>query len=398
MRLKVLFSLLFATLLTTHAVAGIHYELEDFEKPNLSGGLSLINVDGDTLLKVGLSPDLKLGPIDLGLDINFYSPSDKASDHHLQWVSLRHVGYNYHDKHGFTWGRLRDLTLGYGLLMDDFDTGSGGSSEFVTKKAGFRGFTTLFNTRVDAVWTGENVKAGRVAHTVLQHTPIFGSPLVIGATYVTDSDGVHETLAGTNNDPINRAKQDGYAADVALPIAGKLFTVYTEYAKLVNHGQGMSAGAKGTIFGQINYRAEVRTLGEDFVPGYYNRTYQATSFDFSTDAPQKQLTGFLASTSTSFMNDYFKIGAMYEHYDNINLATAGLGWKKVGNTVGVINYTIPFQGQGQAVGQADILYITGRAWDYVVHIKRVYQTKDTFTESYSVGVRFNLDKLLPFKL
>jgi len=395
-RIKGLLLCLFAIAFTTQATAGIHYELEDFDKPNLQGGISLVNVDGDTLVKVGLSPDLKLGPIDLGLDINFYSPSDKASDHNLQWVSLRHVGYNYKDRHGFKWGRLRDLTLGYGLLMDDFDTGSGGSSEFVTKKAGFHGYTTLFRTRFDAVWTGEDVKAGRVSYTLFEKTPIFGSPLIIGTTYVTDQDGVNDTSQG--GDAIVRAKQDGYAADVALPIGGQLFTLYTEYAKLVDHGDGISFGAKGSVFGQLKYRAEVRHLGEDFVPGYYNQTYQATSFDFATDAPQKKLTGFLAATSVDFLSGHFKAGAMYEHYQDIELGTAALGWQRIGNTVGVINYTVPFQGQGQAIGQADILYITGRSWDYIVHIKRVYQTKSTFTESYSVGVRFNLDKLLPFKI
>lgn len=390
---KIILSLLLSILLISQANAGIHYELEDFDKPAIEGGLSLVNVDGDTLLKVGFSPDLKLGPIELGIDLNLYSPADKASKHNLQWVTLRKVGYNHKDRHGFEWGRLRDLTLGYGLLMDDFDTGSGGSSEFITEKAGFHGFTTLFDTRVDAVWTGQDLKAGRVAHTVFNRTPIFGSPLVIGATYVTDEDGVKDKV---NEDEFQlREKQTGYAADIALPIGGKLFTVYSEYAKLENHGDGLSAGITGKVFNQLKYRTEVRRLKSGFAPGYYNRTYEATAFNFETDALQEDATGFLASLSTSFLNDHFKAGAMYEKYADIEMTTAAFGWKRLGNTAGVINYTIPMQGSDQAIGQADIVYITGRAWDYIINIKRVYQTKDTFTESYTIGVRFNLDKLIP---
>ena len=393
MRLKVLCSCIFATLLISHVSASIHYELEDFEKHSLQGGFSIINVDGDTLLKVGLSPDLKLGPIDIGLDINYYSPSDKASDHNLQWLNLRRVGYNYKDRHGFEWGRLRNLTLGYGLLMDDFDTSSGGNSEFVTKKAGFHGYATLYRTRVDAVWTGQNIKAGRVAYTLFDSTFFFGSPLKIGATYVTDEDGIDDDIFG--KDTISRPEQDGYAADVALPVAGEILAFYTEYAKLTNHGEGISVGAKGSLWKQLNYRGEIRRISSDFAPGYFNRTYQATSFDFETDASKEAVTGFLASISTNFLDDYLKAGAMYEQYGDVKLGTAAIGWKRIGNTVGVINYTVPFEGSEHAIGQADILYLTGRPWDYLVTIKRVYQTKDTYTESFSVGVRFNLDNLFP---
>jgi len=70
-------------------------------------------------------------------------------------------------------------------------------------------------------------------------------------------------------------------------------------------------------------------------------------------------------------------------------------WRQIAGTVGVINYTIPFQGKQNATMKMDILYMTGGVLDYVVSLKRTYLTLDTFMESYGVAVRFNASKLIP---
>ncbi|MFT5171413.1 MAG: hypothetical protein ACI9BD_001190, partial [Candidatus Marinamargulisbacteria bacterium] len=117
---------------------------------------------------------------------------------------------------------------------------------------------------------------------------------------------------------------------------------------------------------------------------------------FPIQAPKEQLNGFLVAANAGFMDGMFKAGLEYEDYgDGQNVLTAAVGWKKFQNTVGVINYNVPFQGSQNATSQADILYITGGWMDYIFHIKRTYLTSSTFIESYSVGARVNLDKFFP---
>ncbi len=376
--------------------AAVHYDLEDFEGDSTTGGLSLVQVGNDTLLKVGISPDLKLGPIDIGLDINLYTPSNVASDHGLQWVTLRHIGYDYKKRHGFKWGRLKHLTMGQGLLMDNYDSGNFGTTVMTTEKAGLHAYGTIKKVKLEGLQTGSGIRGGRIAYQALDTSPIFGSPIIVGLTHISDTDGIDEEFLGNT---ITRPEIQGTAIDISAPVAGDFLTLYTEAAQLDGDDfntvkTGGSAGIRGTFFNQLDYRAEYRLLGAGFVPGYFNKGYESTSFDFA-DTGTDSVNGFLVSAASSFMNGHFKIGAMYEKYEDKNLTTASLGWKRIGDTVGVINYTVPYQGNDDKTLEMDILYRTAKAWDYVIHIKRDYYENDKFTETYSMGVRFNLDSLFP---
>lgn len=377
--------------LLTPIQAELHYNLEDFESTGIHGQLDVAKVNENTFIKTGLSPDFKLGSVEIGMDINIYLPLNKESDYpsNLEFLTLRRVAYNYNDLHGFKWGRLKNVTIGMGLLMNNYDTGSAGSNQFSTKKAGLHAYTTLKNIRGEVLWTPQQVQAGRLQYT-FEESPFFGSPIAVGASYVTDQDGENENWG---KETIIRQKQDGLGVDISAPIGGDFFTPYVEYAELTNlsKGKGGSAGIKGRFFDQLSYRMEYRKLGTGFVPGYFGSTYHSSSFDFATQAPKKEINGFLGSVSSSLLNNYIKAGLVYEKYDTKDLLTASLGWKQLGNTVGVVNYRAPFQGKDNATLRADILFLTGKGLDYVVHFKRTYLGNDTFTESYEVGLRYNFD-------
>lgn len=399
---KQLSALILGLCAVTSAInAGVSYSLEDFSKPKAAAGFSYLNLkkDGntDTLAKVSLSPDFKFKGIDLGLDLNIYVPFDKASNHDLNWVSLRHIGYDYKRRHGFKWGRLKNVTLGYGLLMDSYDSGAAGNTEFTIKKAGFLGYTSYKKVKVTGMFTSTQTQAGRIAYQLLDSTPVFGSPLIVGATVVNDVDGVNTTIG---NNTITRPAQLGYAVDAGIPIAGEFLTLYGEYAELQNTGpedntRGASTGLKGNIFNIVNYRAEYRIVGTNFVPGYFGQRYEATPFDLGTYKSEK-LSGFLVSSSTSLLNGYVKAGAMYEKYDDKNLLTASVGWRQIGPTVGVINYIQPFQGRYNATLIADLLYTTTFPWKTRVQIRRDYFAKDQFTEQVSFGVQADISTVFAF--
>ncbi len=385
---------MFVFLICRSAVAGVAYNLEDFEDKGLNAGLSFIRQDNRNFAKVNLSPDLQLGPVGVGLDFNGYLPTDGGTvPAELQAVNLRMLSYDHNHIAGVKWGRLSHVTFGYGLLMDNYDSGSFGSREFNNQKAGVLGYGTISNIRVDGMWTASNVRAGRVSYT-LSESFLLGSPIVFGANYVTDTDGIDRPIEG-RTDRITRPIQSGVGGDIGLPIAGDFLTLYTEYAQLREQGagSGAAAGMKGTFFGQADYRLEYRRLGAGFVPGFFNGLYEAVS---AGPLPTTEANGVMGALGASVMDGYFKGDIVYEAYDGYDpVLTGAVGWKKVNNTVGVVNYSRAFGKGGAAVAQADVLYYTGGMFDYVVTYKRTYLDAFAFTESYSVGVRLNLNSLVP---
>jgi hypothetical protein len=397
--IKIFIYLILLSSLCTPILAGVNYQLEDFEKKALQANVKLIKLDGKDYLKGSLSPNLNLGPIEVGFDLNLYgslSDTSERPDELQPLFVLRRVAYDHNKQHGFEWGRLRNITLGYGLLVDDYDSGSAGTSEFTTKKAGFLGYTTHHPLRADVMYTATDVKALRLSYS-FDNSPILGSPIVIGSTYISDSDGVNENYLDKS---ISRPAVNGLAFDAALPIAGDFLTFYTEYAQLMDpdntpSGRGGSAGLRGSFFDQTNYRLEYRRLGSSFAPGYFNGTYEGTNFDAS-ELPSKPINGYLASLSTELLNGNYRGGVVFESYEDRNpILTAAIGWSALGNTVGVINYRVPFDGKSNKVVNADILYKTGSWYDLEFHMKRTYLSSNTFMESWSFGTRVNVGGLFP---
>lgn len=394
MRIAPLTSILAAAFmsLSLPLMADVQFSLADFEKVS-APRFSIISTNGATFGKLSLSPDFKLGPVDLGIDSNLYIPMTSGGYYPVEFNSfvLRRVAYDHNNMAGIEYGRLQNVTYGYGLLMNNYDSGAGGTtSEFSNEKAGAKGYVRLYDVTLKAMYTASNVKAARITYD----TPVsmMGVPVVLGATYVTDSDGLDKEF---EDKQVYRASQSGHAFDVAYPLGGDFLTLYSEYAKLENYSEGASAGVRGDLLGMFGYKAEFRSFGSNFVPEYFNRAYEATSFDATTDMPGKTLTGFLIGAYGNVMGDYVRLGAEYEMYEDRNLLTAALGWQRLWDTAGVVNYKVPFQTGGQAILSSDIAYYTNGPVDYVINWKQVAIDKDTKTESYSVGLRFNLDKMFP---
>ena len=302
--MKLLLSLIiYLILLTNVTSAAVTYLLEDFTTPQLKSELEFIDYNKDRFVKFQLSPNFKFEALEVGFDLNiFTSLNDSSTPAELQSLVLRKVAYRHYDIAGFEWGRLTNVQFGYGLLVDNYDTGSFGSTSFNNKKAGFKAFYNFNQIGVEGMWTGTNVVAGRL-HYTFYDSPILGSPVKIGVNYIVDRDGVDETVASTR---ITRPKQSGYSIDVGLPIAGDFLTLYTEYAQMAEQqkGKGISSGLRGYFFDIFNYRFEYRVLGAYFVPGYFNSTYEATSFSFITDAPKTRLSGYVAGLGMSFLGAF----------------------------------------------------------------------------------------------
>ncbi len=389
--MKRLFLGILISVVLSSSVFGIQYHLSEFMQEKTSAGFGYVNIDDQSYFKATVNPNFSIKGLQLGLGVNLYIPmGDYGYPQSADWLTLRYVGYDYQNKHGFKYGRLNNITLGQGLLVDGFDTGSGGTSEFNNKKTGVLGYLTVLKTKVTALQTAQNVQGLRIERPLAK---LAATPIIVGATYMRDEDGINDASSGTN---ISRSEQDGYAADISYPIGGQFFTLYTEYARLVDHGQGVSSGARGTFFDIVNYKAEYRVLGADFVPGYFNSTYQSTSFDFSSGALQERMSGVLVNASSDIMGDYAKAGLQYELYEDVNVLTAAVGWRQVGPVTGVLNFSKPFNTQNDnAVLIGDFYYRTTKFYDLIFRIKRVYTSSSEFTESVAVNFVFKLDRLMP---
>ncbi|MSR88235.1 MAG: hypothetical protein EXS67_01090 [Candidatus Margulisbacteria bacterium] len=371
--------------------AGISYNLSDFETQNGTLSIGSVQENGKNFFKIGGSPDLTFGPLQVGLDINAYI--GKGTPSSLQPIVLRRIAYDHNHIAGFEWGRLQHVTYGQGLLIDNYDSGSFGSSELNNDKVGIKGYLDIHNIRVDAFHTASQVFGGRLSYT-LSETFLMNSPLVFGGNYIKDQNGINKTI---ESNTIIRPVEEAWSADISMPIGGVFFTPYVEYAELTKGqtGKGQSLGIKGDFI-VANYKLEYRSLEAGFIPGYFNESYEATSLD-AANTPKDKTNGFLGAFSAS-LNDYIKGGIIYENYaHHTPLLTGAIGWHKIGNTTGVANYTRSFTGDDNAILNSDILYSTDNGLDYVVHFKRIYFKNGKQEDTYSVSLRFGLKAFgLPF--
>ena len=394
----------FNLLISIPLLAAINYELTEFESSKLSTNGSLLKINDTSFVKTSINPDFEFKNIKVGADLNIYIPLEESDFYpaNLNTLTLRYIGYELKDRFGFNWGRLRNITYGYGLLMNNFDTGNWGTTEFNNKKAGAKGYIKLNNVRLDALWTPLNIKAGRVSYS-WEESYFLGMDVVYGINYITDDDGVDEQF---DDNYILRPVQSGLSLDIALPIGGDFFTIFAEYAELsgmkndegsktlIDNGpQAFSSGFLGDL-GLVTYKFQYRRLEKGFVPGYFNDTYQATSFNFNNDAPKEALNGFFGQLTSKLPGDKVRLGVEYEAYETRKpILSAALGWSEISNIAGVFNYIKPFEEDKDPMLTGKVMYKTN-GLNYIINYQRIYINNNDFTETYTVGVQMNLDNIL----
>jgi hypothetical protein len=392
--------------------AAIRYRLEDFEKKGTKSGFGFMMVNDEGSLRpfiaASLSPDLPIGPIGIGFDAKLYIPMDGGTTPaSLQSFTFRMLSYDHHDIFGVKWGRLTNETFGYGLLMDRYDSGSFGNYEFKTSKAGLKTYLQLKPVKVDVMYTATNVMAVRGSIAVADKL-ILGKPLIIGGTYITDSDGVYDL--DTSGNVLMSPVISGYSVDVGSPVLDRLMMVFVEYATLLDDTYkptGMEGGIRGYIGELFEYKAVYRILNARFIPGFFNSTYEnytrTNAFTFADNAPSTNISGTLLYAGLNLMEGYVKAGLEYALYENMEPSLTGaLGWKQIGPTVGVMNYTKNFQDMTSAgMIEGSILYydFPGIPFpaDVVFHLKKIYGESfdDVRDESWALEIRPNLMKLFP---
>ncbi|MDZ7372782.1 MAG: hypothetical protein ONB23_02330 [candidate division KSB1 bacterium] len=261
------------------------------EGGTLMGGLGLTAVDNQTYFSIYLQPEIAIGKIGIGLNVNLlYNTStghirSKDWDENYDYLRLvRYVRYGHKgDPFYARVGALDAARIGHGFLVNYYSN----SPSYDERKIGLAfdlDFGTFgFETMANNLGRAEVLGARGYWRPLRTQTslPIIKN-LELGVTYVTDIDP-----------DANRKTDDGVSAfglDVGLPLltfASFRTLAYYDFGKIVDYGSGQAAGVSLSLqlpanLAQVYARVERRWLGKEFEAGFFNAFYEVERYTPAT--------------------------------------------------------------------------------------------------------------------
>ncbi|HWP81485.1 MAG TPA: hypothetical protein VNN76_02415 [Bacteroidota bacterium] len=266
------------------------------QKQTIGGGLGVTRVDTSTYLLFNIAPELAFGKLGIGLDINLRYDLENQKLRTEDWDEgydfLRIIRY-------VRWGLKRDplyirvgvldySRLGHGFIVYNYRN----SASYDLRRIGFEfdmdfdrfGFETVYSDVAGAGLLGARGYVKPLKFTKLASVPIIGG-FELGATYAAD---LHENANKTWGDGLGRVRlaKDGGALsimgfDAGLPLlslSAIQSTLYLDYAKIVDFGNGVAAGIDLNLSGlgilSLGAKYERRWTGDQFIPAYFNALYE----------------------------------------------------------------------------------------------------------------------------
>ncbi len=334
---------------------------------NIAGiSIGYIKVGSDEVGNLAWHPDFKIGPWGLGADVNLALGDKKPSGY--ENVVLRYLEFD-DGKKGLRYGVIDNLTWGHGLLMRGYSTRVAGPVLLNNEQMGMKGYFDTGKYVFRFLGTRRNVYGLRLEERV---HPL----LILGQTYITDTDGVQ--LAGTPE--VQKISGAGLDATVPLPFN---FEGYAEWAQLLGRGSGLSVGidwAYDLMVINTSFLAEYRFLDNNFVPGYFDANYETNPINLSLAAATgNRKNGYLVQYGLKAM-DMASLSISYENYIDSDASLAGELYGKLPQNIEISGYykqpkfvrfsSISFD-QG-AVAGASIAYPLNQFTKLVLNYKKVF--------------------------
>jgi hypothetical protein len=272
------------------------------------GGISIgyVKVGSSEVGNIAWHPDLKVGAWGLGADVNI--PLGQNPPAGYENAVLRYVEYDDLKK-GLRYGIVDNLTWGHGLLMKNYSSRQYGPVIINNEQMAYKGYVDLDKYVVRGLGTKSNIYAFRLEERI---NPM----LTLGQSFITDTDGVK--LAGTTE----VQKVAGFSVDATMPLPFN-FEGYAEWAQLVDHGSGLSAGlswAYDLFVANASFLVEYRMMDKKFIPGYYNTDYETNPVNLaSAEAAGNAKNGYLAQLGLNALG-LATLNVVYESYNDSSSA------------------------------------------------------------------------------
>lgn len=264
--------------------------------------LGYIKVGSKEVGNIAWNPDFKFGNWGFGANVNIPLGENKPVGY--ENVVLRYVEYDDGQK-GLRYGVIENLTWGHGLLVDGYSTRMYAPLFLNNDQMAYRGYLDMEKYIVRGLTTKTGVYGVRVEERI---HPM----LILGQTYISDSNGV--TIPGSTE--VQKVSGIGVDASVPLPLN---LEGYAEYAQLINHGSGLSAGvswAYDIMVARASFLAEYRVLDSRFVPGYFDADYETNPVNLSSaEATGNVKNGYRAKLGINAMG-FASLDATYEWYND----------------------------------------------------------------------------------
>lgn len=272
-------------------------------KQNLSIGF--IKSGTNEVGALSWNPDFKLGPWKIGLALNI--PMSPKKTIALDQIVFRYAEYNDGQK-GLRYGGITGLTWGRGLLMKNYSSYALGSIIPSNQQMTLMGYYSYDMYKAQALGTWSHIYGLRLTEQI--------NPwLVLGQSYITDSDGV--LVKQTSGTDKQFPSVTGVGVDATCPLPFN-FDAYAEAASLLNHGNGLTFGLGwdyDILAMALSFDAGYRAIDKGFAPGYFNAEYESNPIDLTSfEASGKSKNGYTAELNALY-GKIFKFRAFFEKYN-----------------------------------------------------------------------------------
>ncbi len=248
-----------------------------------NGGLGMTWIDGTAYTTITLTPEFAIGKFGVGLNIELlFNNSEGFKFRKTGWDKgagalrmIRYIRWGHKNDPVYTRiGSLDAAILGHGFIMGYYTN----QANYDYRKIGLvldLDFDTYGFESVTSNLGNLEILGGRLYYRPLHTTgiPVLKN-LEIGATFVRDFNPDDQK---STDDAVTE-----WGFDIGLPlIKSKVFntTIYADYAKINNHGDGKAVGIIAYVpnfigvFG-IYAKLERRFTSAGFLPNYFNSLYE----------------------------------------------------------------------------------------------------------------------------
>ncbi|HUV06601.1 MAG TPA: hypothetical protein VMX75_02660 [Spirochaetia bacterium] len=312
----------------------------DSPKFSLGLGLGVEAFDDQTYQKLSLSPELAIGKFGIGLDLslrytiengNLVIRSQDWVPDEVNWVDVlslylakfQYIRYGIKGEPLYIkFGSVVDGTLGNGFIMNGY-----ANTLFLPERRIFGLSLDLDGALFQFPLIGLETHMGDLSAFDVMGARLYVRPLFmteipvlkalqLGFTFAADRNPYRYADSGV----IDNAESEGIRAasanvwalggDIRLPVFdGSSFslTVFGDIVTLKAKSLGGMTGISGRLFTIILYGAQIRIIGESFVPSYFDSTYDISRAQrYSLIEGDQSTPGFIGWYSTlglSLAND-----------------------------------------------------------------------------------------------